>query len=162
MAQTLLPAVCHSMSPTESPKPRFSSTAKYWVVPAAACTGDAVARLEATGVAVRVVIEAESDPDDAANRSGAVWKQEPAAGEPAAGTVTKVLKSKGESAEVGEVIGPKGKVHESGPQFTAVTMTREVQPMRGATPYVTAGNWPILIIGWVVLGIFWVRSRAAL
>jgi penicillin-binding protein 1A len=51
-------------------------------------TGDAVARLEATGVAVSVVIEAESDPDDAANRSGAVWKQEPAAGEPAAGTVT--------------------------------------------------------------------------
>ena len=59
-------------------------------------------------------------------------------------------------------IGPKGKMHESGPQFTAVTMTREVQPMRGATPYVIAGNWPILIICWVVLGVFWVRSRAAL
>ena len=59
-------------------------------------------------------------------------------------------------------IGPKGKVHESAPQFTAVTMTREVQPMRGATPYVAAGNWPILIICWVVLGVFWVRSRAAL
>ena len=59
-------------------------------------------------------------------------------------------------------IGPKGKVHESGPQFTAVTMTREVQPMKGATPYVAAGNWPILIICWVVLGVFWVRSRAAL
>jgi apolipoprotein N-acyltransferase len=59
-------------------------------------------------------------------------------------------------------IGPKGKVHESGPQFTAVTMTREVQPMQGATPYVLAGNWPILIICWAVLGVFWVRSRAAL
>ena len=59
-------------------------------------------------------------------------------------------------------IGPRGKVHESGPQFTAVTMTREVQPMQGATPYVAAGNWPILLISWVVLGVFWIRSRAAL
>jgi apolipoprotein N-acyltransferase len=59
-------------------------------------------------------------------------------------------------------IGPRGKVHEAGPQFTAVTMTREVQPMQGATPYVLAGNWPILLISWVVLGVFWIRSRAAL
>ncbi|MDJ0904422.1 MAG: apolipoprotein N-acyltransferase, partial [Woeseiaceae bacterium] len=59
-------------------------------------------------------------------------------------------------------IGPNGKVLESGPQFQAVTMTREVQPMQGATPYVLMGNWPILLISWVVLGVFWVRSRASL
>jgi apolipoprotein N-acyltransferase len=34
--------------------------------------------------------------------------------------------------------------------------------MQGATPYVAAGNWPILLISWVVLGVFWIRSRAAL
>ena len=59
-------------------------------------------------------------------------------------------------------IGPKGKVHESGPQFVPVTLTRDVQPMQGATPYVNAGNWSILIICWFVLGVFWIRSRASL
>ena len=63
---------------------------------------------------------------------------------------------------VSAFIGPKGKVHESGPQFVPVTMTRSVQPMQGSTPYVIVGNWLILITSWTVIGVFWLRSRANL
>ena len=59
-------------------------------------------------------------------------------------------------------IGPKGKVQQTGPQFAPVTMTRSVQPMQGSTPYVEVGNWLILGISWVILGAFWLRSRASL
>jgi apolipoprotein N-acyltransferase len=59
-------------------------------------------------------------------------------------------------------IGPKGKVQETGAQFLPVTMTREVQPMQGATPYSVIGNWLVLIFGSVVIGVFWIRARANL
>ncbi|NIS90688.1 MAG: apolipoprotein N-acyltransferase [Woeseiaceae bacterium] len=63
---------------------------------------------------------------------------------------------------VSAFIGPKGKVQQTGPQFEPVTMTRSVQPMQGSTPYVIVGNWLILIMSWVILGVFWLRSRANL
>ncbi|MDH3261746.1 MAG: transglycosylase domain-containing protein [Acidimicrobiia bacterium] len=47
----------------------------------------AVADLSALGVTVEVVEVAESNPDDAARRAGVVWKQDPAPGAPATGTV---------------------------------------------------------------------------
>lgn len=49
----------------------------------------AVQELEDIGVAVNVITQAESDPNDAARRTGVVWKQDPAAGVAADGvTVT--------------------------------------------------------------------------
>jgi apolipoprotein N-acyltransferase len=59
-------------------------------------------------------------------------------------------------------IGPKGKVHETGAQFVPVTMTRDVQPMQGSTPYSVIGNWLVLILSTVVIGVFWIRARANL
>jgi apolipoprotein N-acyltransferase len=59
-------------------------------------------------------------------------------------------------------IGPKGKVHEEGAQFMPVTMTRDVQPYQGTTPYSVIGNWLVLILSSVVLGVFWIRSRVNL
>jgi apolipoprotein N-acyltransferase len=59
-------------------------------------------------------------------------------------------------------IGPQGQVHETGEQFVPVTMTREVQPYQGSTPYAVMGNWLVLILSSVVLGVFWIRSRANL
>ncbi len=59
-------------------------------------------------------------------------------------------------------IGPKGKVHEFGNQFVPVIMTRDVQPMKGGTPYSVIGNWLILILSIVVLSVFWLRTRANL
>ncbi len=41
-------------------------------------------------------------------------------------------------------------------------MTVEIQPRRGATPYVVGGNWPVIGFCLVVLGIFWIRNRASL
>jgi apolipoprotein N-acyltransferase len=59
-------------------------------------------------------------------------------------------------------IGPKGKVLESGAQFQPVTMTRSIVPHQGSTPYVSAGNWPILIACFCVVAVFWLRGRASL
>jgi beta-lactam-binding protein with PASTA domain len=42
-------------------------------------TDQASAALAERGIGIEVVIEAESDPDDATRRPGVVWKQEPAA-----------------------------------------------------------------------------------
>ncbi len=47
----------------------------------------AVSELDGLGMSAQVVIEAESDPDDAARRPGVVWKQDPAPGTPPAGPV---------------------------------------------------------------------------
>jgi beta-lactam-binding protein with PASTA domain len=49
---------------------------------------EAELRLADASIAPTVVVEAESDPDDAARRSGLVWKQDPAAGAPNTVTVT--------------------------------------------------------------------------
>jgi serine/threonine-protein kinase len=46
----------------------------------------AVKDLEDIGVAVDVITEAEADPNDAARRTGVVWKQDPSAGAAADGT----------------------------------------------------------------------------
>ncbi len=59
-------------------------------------------------------------------------------------------------------IGPDGKLLETGPQFEPVTMTREVEAHRGATPYVNVGNWAILVLCFGVAGGFWLRGRANL
>jgi len=50
--------------------------------------GEARRRLEADAIAYQQLVLAESDPDDAARRSGLVWKQEPAAGSPVSDRVT--------------------------------------------------------------------------
>jgi serine/threonine-protein kinase len=48
--------------------------------------GQAVQDLEDIGVGVKVITQAEADPNDAARRTGVVWKQDPAAGAAADGT----------------------------------------------------------------------------
>ncbi len=59
-------------------------------------------------------------------------------------------------------IDEKGRIVQRGPQFQQSRMTRSVQPMRGATPYVESGNWPILVLSFALLGFFWIRSRGSL
>ena len=41
-------------------------------------------------------------------------------------------------------------------------MTADVVPMKGLTPYAGAGNGPIIGLGFVILGFFWIRNRASL
>ncbi len=56
-------------------------------------------------------------------------------------------------------IGPKGEVLETGEQFVPVTMTRSVQPYKGATPYSSAGNGLVLGLAFLIVGGFWLRGR---
>jgi len=48
-------------------------------------------------------------------------------------------------------IGPRGELLQSGPQFEFVSMTRDVQPMGGLTPYARWGNWPLIIAASAIL-----------
>jgi apolipoprotein N-acyltransferase len=45
---------------------------------------------------------------------------------------------------VSAFIGPKGQLLETAPQFEYATMTMDIVPHSGATPYVRTGNWPLL------------------
>ena len=59
-------------------------------------------------------------------------------------------------------IGPGGEILESGPQFEAVTMTAQVEPRKGATPYVRVGNWLVLTVCILLFALLWLRGRANL
>lgn len=49
---------------------------------------EAHSRMDPIGVGINVIIEAESNPDDAQRRPGVIWKQDPAKGGAVEGTVT--------------------------------------------------------------------------
>jgi len=50
-------------------------------------------------------------------------------------------------------IGPKGELLETAPQFEYATMTMNIIPHNGATPYVRTGNWPVILL--LVLILAW-------
>ena len=56
-------------------------------------------------------------------------------------------------------IGHDGSLLEKGPQHLPVSLTAAVQPRKGATPFATWGNAPIVIVCAVILAFGWVRSR---
>ncbi len=58
-------------------------------------------------------------------------------------------------------IDSAGKVLRSGAQFEPITMTMNVQPRKGMTPYVGSGNWPVIVLCLLVIAGFWLRSRAS-
>lgn len=58
-------------------------------------------------------------------------------------------------------IGADGTLRESGPQFQPVTMTMDVQPRSGSTPYAAMGNLPIIGICLLLVGGLWLRFRAS-
>ncbi|MCH7835013.1 MAG: apolipoprotein N-acyltransferase [Proteobacteria bacterium] len=57
-------------------------------------------------------------------------------------------------------IGPDGKILKSGPQFEPLLLTMDVQPRRGATPYVRGGNMPVIGLCLFILSLLSIRSRA--
>ena len=59
-------------------------------------------------------------------------------------------------------IGHTGEILESGAQFEAVTMTRDIEPRRGSTLYASLGNVPVIGLSLLVLVGFWLRDRANL
>ena len=63
---------------------------------------------------------------------------------------------------VSAFIGPDGKLLQTGKQFEPDLMTADVRLHRGATPYASVGNWPVIGLCSLILGLFWIRSRAGL
>lgn len=51
-------------------------------------------------------------------------------------------------------VGPRGEVLQTAPQFRYASLTMEIAPMGGATPYVVVGNWPVLTVAFLLLGWF--------
>lgn len=47
---------------------------------------------------------------------------------------------------VSAIIDHRGRVITAAPQFKTEVVSASVQPMRGATPYVRWGNWPVVVI----------------
>ncbi len=56
-------------------------------------------------------------------------------------------------------ISHKGELLKTGPQFREMALTADVMPRRGATPYASFGNSPVVGLSLLVLGLFWVRTR---
>ncbi len=62
---------------------------------------------------------------------------------------------------VSAVIGADGRIQASAPEFAPAVLRREVQARSGDTPYLVAGNWPIICLA-VLLAAFAVRRRRKL
>ncbi len=60
---------------------------------------------------------------------------------------------------VSAFIGPKGELLETAPQFVYATMTMDVIPHAGATPYARTGNWPLITLLIAILAGFGWRGR---
>lgn len=60
---------------------------------------------------------------------------------------------------VSAFIGPKGKLLRTAPQFEYATMTMDVIPHTGATPYVRTGNWPYISLLCGILAWFSWREK---
>ncbi len=60
------------------------------------------------------------------------------------------------------IINPKGEVLAEAPHFTATALTGEAQGYRGTTPYVRWGNWPVISLIFLALGVLWLRQRKAI
>lgn len=55
-------------------------------------------------------------------------------------------------------IGPRGELLQTVPQFQYATLTMDVVPMEGATPYARGGNWPIVTLALALAA--WLAWRA--
>jgi apolipoprotein N-acyltransferase len=59
-------------------------------------------------------------------------------------------------------IGPSGELMKTGKQFGPDIITTDLRRHQGTTIYADSGNWPVTGLCFVILGIFWIRSRAGL
>lgn len=60
---------------------------------------------------------------------------------------------------VSAFIGPKGQLLQTAPQFEYATMTMDIIPLEGATPFVRTGNWPVVSLLLVILAWFAWREK---
>jgi len=60
---------------------------------------------------------------------------------------------------VSAFIAPNGALLETGPQFQFATLSREITPLGGLTPYARTGNWPVVILALSTLMLCVWRAR---
>lgn len=60
---------------------------------------------------------------------------------------------------VTSLIDYRGKVLKQGPQFEVVAIDVEVTPREGITPYVTLGDWLVVLLSALMLLAGWVLAR---
>jgi apolipoprotein N-acyltransferase len=58
-------------------------------------------------------------------------------------------------------IDHNGELLDASKQFEPVVMTADVWSRKGATPYASSGNGPVIGFSLLMLGFFWFRSRAS-
>ncbi len=59
-------------------------------------------------------------------------------------------------------IGPDGERLKVGKQFVPEVMTADIRLRRGTTVYADYGNWPAIGLCFLIIGLFWFRSRTGL
>jgi len=57
------------------------------------------------------------------------------------------------------IINPHGEVIAEAPQFSSTALTGKAQGYVGTTPYVRLGNWPVISLIFLVLGVLWARKK---
>jgi apolipoprotein N-acyltransferase len=62
---------------------------------------------------------------------------------------------------VSAFIDEKGRILQTGPQFEFVSMTRDVQPLDGMTPYARSGNTPLIVVLAAILALLGARAGRA-
>ena len=60
---------------------------------------------------------------------------------------------------ISAMIDDKGKVYALAPQFKEFVLTERVQPMKGATPYIRFGNYPVVLLSGLLLGVAFVEGK---
>jgi len=60
---------------------------------------------------------------------------------------------------VSAIINEKGIITASSPQFIPHVTSDEVKPFKGLTPYARFGNWPVIIVAFLVLLITFFRLK---
>jgi apolipoprotein N-acyltransferase len=54
---------------------------------------------------------------------------------------------------VSAIIGARGELQVTAPEYTATVMRADVQPRIGLTPYARVGNWPVVALALVFAGL---------
>lgn len=57
------------------------------------------------------------------------------------------------------IIDPKGEILAEAPHFTTTALTGKAQGYVGTTPYVRWGNWPVISLIFLALGVLWLRKK---
>ncbi len=63
---------------------------------------------------------------------------------------------------ISAIIAPDGTFKARSRQFETETVSAEIEPRHGATPYVRWGNWPVVSGALLVIGLWWVVNVARL